>query len=483
MNWAEVDLRWGVTRGEAEEGLALPICLAEVDECRPFFLAILGERYGWVPDAIAPVVVERYPWLAGLSGRSVTELEVRHGALTDSPANPLFYFRDPAWLDRLPVTADRAKFASADPEAKRRLAELKAEVTTSGHPVRVYRDPQELGAMVREDMTQLLNRLLPAAAPVEAERDDAAQRALIDRLAAGHLGREEELGRLDRHANDDRAPTGVVVTGVPGSGKSSVLAKWVTLREAIRGPSRRPGPGFWRGLLRRSRLGPELVLAHFASASIDSAGVPAMVARLTQALGRRAGFQPKTPEDPVGLAAAFAEVLARAAAVGKVILVLDGLDQIDRRAQGLDLAWLPDPLPDGVRLVASSGPGPVLGALTRRGWPTLELGLLDQPGRAAFAASYLMLHHRKKLEPDQIGEVAAVEPGANPLFLRTFLEELVASARGIEDLSGLIRRYAPAATPCDLFDLMLTRLEPEHGSDRPGLVPAAARAPGRRGTA
>ena len=30
----------------------LPICLDEIDECRPFFMAILGHRYGWVPEAI-----------------------------------------------------------------------------------------------------------------------------------------------------------------------------------------------------------------------------------------------------------------------------------------------------------------------------------------------------------------------------------------------------------------------------------------------
>ena len=42
-----VDLRWGVTEKEALDGEVIKLCLQEVDTCRPFFVAMLGERYGW----------------------------------------------------------------------------------------------------------------------------------------------------------------------------------------------------------------------------------------------------------------------------------------------------------------------------------------------------------------------------------------------------------------------------------------------------
>src|SRR5512132_2756205 len=45
----DIDLRWGVTREQAENDQALALCLRQIDECRPFFVGILGERYGWVP--------------------------------------------------------------------------------------------------------------------------------------------------------------------------------------------------------------------------------------------------------------------------------------------------------------------------------------------------------------------------------------------------------------------------------------------------
>ena len=61
----DVDLRWGITAEQAERGEVLPICLAEIDRSRPFFVGLLGERYGWVPEKgkYPPELVEQRPWL------------------------------------------------------------------------------------------------------------------------------------------------------------------------------------------------------------------------------------------------------------------------------------------------------------------------------------------------------------------------------------------------------------------------------------
>jgi hypothetical protein len=40
--WSEVDLRWGVTDEQKAEGKVLPICLAEIQKCRPYFIGLLG---------------------------------------------------------------------------------------------------------------------------------------------------------------------------------------------------------------------------------------------------------------------------------------------------------------------------------------------------------------------------------------------------------------------------------------------------------
>jgi len=71
--WSEVDLRWGVTDEQKAEGAVLPICLAEIDRSRPYFIGLLGQRYGWIPKEVPQELADRVLWLAALSGTSVTE--------------------------------------------------------------------------------------------------------------------------------------------------------------------------------------------------------------------------------------------------------------------------------------------------------------------------------------------------------------------------------------------------------------------------
>lgn len=134
--FTEVDLRWGVNDEQKAEGKVLPICLAEIDRCRPFFIGLLGERYGWVPDEddIPRELMDLQSWLKEHKDRSVTELEILHGVLRNpAMANrACFYFRDPEYVKKLPVdqqadfgewpTVEEAEKYGAD-EAERRADE------------------------------------------------------------------------------------------------------------------------------------------------------------------------------------------------------------------------------------------------------------------------------------------------------------------------------------------------------------------------
>ena len=81
VTWTEVDLRWGITEEAKAEGKVLPLCLAEVERCRPYFIGLLGERYGWVPEEIPDELLEAQPWLTKYRKESVTALEILHGVL------------------------------------------------------------------------------------------------------------------------------------------------------------------------------------------------------------------------------------------------------------------------------------------------------------------------------------------------------------------------------------------------------------------
>ncbi len=96
VGFTEVDLRWGVTQEQAERGEVLPICLAEIENSRPYFIGLLGERYGWIPEVVPDDMTEAHPWLSEHRQRSITELEIVHGVLRnpDMAHHAFFYFRD-----------------------------------------------------------------------------------------------------------------------------------------------------------------------------------------------------------------------------------------------------------------------------------------------------------------------------------------------------------------------------------------------------
>ena len=108
VTWGDVDLRWGITEEQAERGDVLPICLEEIKRCRPYFIGLLGERYGACPETIPQEVIEREPWIQKYTDKgkkkSYTELEILHGVLNDPEMadHAFFYFRDPKFLDSVP---------------------------------------------------------------------------------------------------------------------------------------------------------------------------------------------------------------------------------------------------------------------------------------------------------------------------------------------------------------------------------------------
>lgn len=263
-----VDLRWGITDEETAEGKVLPTCLAEIERCRPFFIGLLGERYGWVPETIPEELIEREPWLAEHRGKSITELEIIHGVLNDpAMANrACFYFRDPAYIQSSPPT-QQARFTEAPTpeeierygpeEAQRRaeerrgkLAALKRRIRQSGVALREnYPDPRTLGQWVLRDLTVAINQQFPPESkPDPLDREAAGHQAFARSRLGVYIGRHEYFERLDEHVAGRGNP--LVVLGESGGGKSALLANWI-----------------WR---HRQAHPDDHVIAHFVGASAYS---------------------------------------------------------------------------------------------------------------------------------------------------------------------------------------------------------------------
>lgn len=441
VGFAEVDLRWGITDEQSAEGQVLPICLAEIDRCRPFFIGLLGGRYGHVPEDISHELQAAYPWLAEERGKSVTELEFLHGVLNrlDMARRAFFYFRDPAR-------------DAADNEAGRRnqLDALKQRIRASGLPLRDgYASAEELGGMVQADLSRAIDEEFPAASqPTLLQRQSSEHEVFARSRRIAYIGREADLVKLDRHAGSDGPPLAVV--GTSGIGKSALVANWVH---------------------RYRHAHPDVpVLVHFVGATADSTDWAAMLRRVLGELRERAdiGIEIPREDDKYALRTAFATALHMAAARGRQVLVIDGLDQLEDRDGAPDLVWLPPVIPPNVRVIVSALPGRSLEQIVQRGWTTNTVAPLTAIERDEFIRTYLA-RYTKRLNDERCDRIAQCPQASNPLFLRAVLEEL--RVFGLhERLDERIAHYLSAGTIEELYGRILQRWEEDYEAGRHDLV-------------
>ena len=457
VTFTEVDLRWGITEEQAAEGKVLPICLEEIHRSRPYFIGLLGGRYGWIPDSVPPEVMAREPWLQEhVGGRtSVTELEILHGVL-NNPAmddHAFFYFRDPGYVDTLPETerlemvernipADVETHGAAEAtrrtaERRAKLAALKGRIRCSGKPlVEPYANPQALADAVRQQFLNLIDQLYPKdEIPDAITREARGHAAYAAGKLLAYVERPAHTAAIDAFVAAEPTGQGLVLTGPSGGGKTALLAAW----------------------MRHWRQGhpDEFAFEHYFGDTPESATVSGFLVRLLGELKSRYAITKDIPTDSAKLREILPLWLAQAAGRDRIVLVFDALNQIEGDEADRRLVWLPRHFPPQVRVIASALPGPSLDALTERDWTKHPLPLPDEEERDAMIAAFLD-HYRKTLQPDLRRQIATAPGAANPLFLRTVLEEL-RQFGSFERLPAEVARYLKATTPEALFRLVLQR--------------------------
>ena len=250
-----IDLRLGVNTSdmteEESERKVLSVCTSCIDSARPFFIGLIGQRYGWVPP------VERWKeFMAGLSdedkeilrdtaGCSVTEMEIVYGALSQGSfdsSHVLFYLRDEASYDGIPE-ALKPTFCDADPENLRRLDALRKRVQElfgerGGEDDRCT--PYHLdwcdGHFEGEDFERIVTEQLALQIELETAREQDAgatswwaqekelEESTLLRLLPGSV--ESDLGwDPDEKQSEEENPADRVAWYVPGIGASTHMAQ------------------------------------------------------------------------------------------------------------------------------------------------------------------------------------------------------------------------------------------------------------------
>ena len=442
----DVDLRWGITVEQAERGEVLPICLVEIDRARPYFVGMLGERYGWIPpqDAYALDLLGQQPWLEEhRGGRSVTELEILHGVLNNPKmaGRALFYFRSAEY-----ARSKGGEYVAASAEDAARQADLKERIRRSGFPVvEDYQTPAAFAERLEVDLWKILDEAFPADdVPDAFERESLRHEAYAIPRRRLYLGGERYIAALNGFL--EKESQRVLIEGASGGGKSALIANWLD-------GYRKAHPN-------------ELIHDHYTGASADAADPYALVRRLCEAIKRVTGSSEEIPGDPQKLMESFSLWLTYASAyAGKEnsrwVIVFDALNGIRDLK---DLRWFPQFLRERVHVVISCLPGEVLDALISRGaWERLIVDPLDDVERRELLVSFLARYN--KTLPQELQAKALAHPlVSNPLFLRTLAEEL--RLFGVhEELAARLDNYLQSGTVDDLFEKILERVESDCGRE------------------
>lgn len=456
VTFTDVDLRWGITEEEAERGGIIRICLDEIDRCRPYFLGILGQRYGWTPSRDdAAILADDFPEIAAAinDGSSITEMEIVHGVLAN-PAmsgHAAFYFRDRT------VTPD--EFIDKDVAAIAKLRDLKDRIRHSGFPVREnFRSPADLGSLITKDLRAVIDAVFPlseAPGPLEEERRAHTAFALSRRL--GYVANPDYQKKFDewlappdgmlQPEEKTAGGTPLVIRGETGMGKSSLLA---CLAEEYR--AARPTA---------------LVVEHYVGASRSSGSATSVMRHIVEEICERFSIADEIPAKPELLERSFSNWLFRAEHLAKesgidVLIVVDAVNQLDEA--GRRLAWLPETIPAGIRLLVSTAPGDCADRLAPRFWSTLEVVPIDTPETRRQIVERYLGGFRKTISSRQMERLTGDSKASSPLFLRVVAEELRLHAE-YQTLDVVIERYSQAVDLPDVFDRMLDRLEGDYSRE------------------
>lgn len=513
IHLVDIDLRWGITEQQAENDEVLDLCLDQIDECRPLFVGLLGERYGWVPGGL-PDSDSKHGWTQQHTGKSVTELEIRWGVLGEEAMreHAFFYFRDPAFMDDVPE-AKRAEMATENEAAAKKLATLKDEIRSAELPNSIFENyPCRYAGLkinwglARFDLTKEDEKALAAVAGdglIDNEdyvAIDDHLRHIVHSYGTVHLEGLEEFGRqvLGQLWEATRAEFELDETPVPANavdplsleqgfherfmesrlrvyiGRKSLLQD---LHEVADGEGDRPtlvtgpsGAGKSAALAKfasdySKTHSATLVIPHFVGASPASTGLRQTLHRFCSILKSEFEFEDGVPPDTNSLINTFRQFVSLVPADRHVLLVIDALNQLDEAENAQQLYWLPWQFPANVKVIVSCIDDPgreeaVLKAFEHRQPHQIEVPSLTDEERFAIVHEVPSLS-AKTLDPKQVKLLLENPATANPLYLLIALEEL----RGFGSFEQLERRISMFPDGDDavtkLFVQVIHRLQDE----------------------
>lgn len=233
VEFIPLDLRWGITEEDSREGRVIDACLSEIDEARPFFIGIIGNRYGWTPSVedigkSYNSLSEKYPWIndAINNHMSITEMEMQYAVLMlneENSMNAAFYIRS----ENMEVDSSFKEKKGSEGEDK--LKKLKEKISSQDKfKVSRYDSAEDLAERALLDVEEFIDRTFPKVklSSFEIEKINQENILAVRSRSLMPLTRYDDVIKEWMAGKNKR---NLLITGKRGRGKSYLLASIISI--------------------------------------------------------------------------------------------------------------------------------------------------------------------------------------------------------------------------------------------------------------
>jgi WD40 repeat protein len=285
--------------------------------------------------------------------------------------------------------------------------------------------------------------------PLQKELDQQEQFLRI--ASEGFIERPGDFDELNEYINNNETRL-FALTAIAGMGKTSLLARFIDKYE-----------------LKNN----EALYYRFVGNSDDSVTVERLFRSILEQMKEEGKIKSMIPTHYTDMMNELPDLLAEAGKNGKIILVIDALNQLETGMT--DLYWLPAALPENIKLIISFKLGEENAdqyyhaqkegghVIFRSVQPFIE------DDRKALVTVYLE-QYLKELDEERIRHLVTSKGADNPLYLKVVLSEL--RVFGVHnDLSKVIRERFKG-TPESAFHAILERMEndPAYSKFKPAVA-------------
>ena len=424
VSLTEIDLRWGITEKQSQESKVVQICLEEIDRSRPFFIGLLGGRYGWCPsnenvdwhkvisDSYSDAIEDLY------NGMSMTELEIRHGIFRNNEGqHAAFYLRD-----------------MPGEEIEPRQKELREMVSAQTRfPVHTYKSIKELVDLIIKDFSELLDKYYPEESCNTWEALNAQHYSYLERSLRYYvpIPKIETSISLFYNQTDKK---GLIITGDSGIGKSTILAKIATDLYVNEDYD---------------------VLSFFPANSANGSSFNDMADWFCRGFESLYGFDYNRDTSHIS-------ELQRAASIlkpdKKLILIIDGINQIvSSNDVKNDFVWWPV-WDDNVYVIFSTPENTEIAQnLKRFGYDSLHIGQLNLDQRVQLSYNYLKRDFNKSLSPEQLEYIGQANPLLNNTLLFVSLLDELRKFGSYEELTNELSLMTSFKNVVEFFEFVINK--------------------------